>query len=682
MYKINEDNSIYVTRGDIVLMSVSAEKDGVPYTFMPGDLLRIKVYKKKKATEVALEKDFPVTEVTQKVQLYLSGEDTKIGDVISKPVDYWYEVELNPLSDPQTIIGYDEDGAKVFKLFPEGADKEVEEYEPGEEELLSRFMDDELDVTSTHPVQNQVIARMFAQLEASFEKTFEAVAALNVTPQMFGAIGDGEADDTEALKKMLSSGGSVRIPKGVFITNEPLYVNVNTTTLRGESSKSVIKAGAKFPEGEAIITFYSPSGDYYDRRDRERTHGNFGVVGRSKLCDGVRFGGKVGSEYEGAVECSIYQNIFVDACNAAYLWGAHAYRNTLIQCDSHSNNYCLKTTEDITDTGEVFVCINCGFWSGALHLADCGEIMMYSCTVHTKTTQVVDGTETGHYFKNTFVSFQNCHFEAILQSAEEKEKVYAPQFWAKNSLVHITECTGVISSDTNMTLGSYLFKSESDNGRSNGIFVRGGQWKYYFGRIRPQTALCSGNCELKDISIKYIYDGVSIPYLIYEDTKAFAVCNQNVSYDALYGLGSVKPTVAITSDTDASKQYSITLDDVSTSAIGIYRKVDVTGFKTCIINGNIAFAASTDKATLAANSGSPSIIMFMDKDGNYLNWGTPYNVDLFTDGNSLTIAGRYIAIPPRAKYALIGFDIRRGGGFWSTDETPIVVTTSLTFELI
>lgn len=225
MFKVNDDNSIYVTRGDAALIDVTATFDGKPYTFMPGDLVRIKVYKKKKATDVVLEKDFPVTAATQNVQIYLSEEDTKIGDVISKPVDFWYEVELNPLSDPQTIIGYDEDGAKVFKLFPEGADKEVEDYEPGEEELLSRFMDDELDITSKHPVENQAIARMFLQLQGGYNEIHKAMAEKYVTPQMYGAIGDGVADDTEAIISAISTGKTVFFMQGIYRVTRTLSVD-------------------------------------------------------------------------------------------------------------------------------------------------------------------------------------------------------------------------------------------------------------------------------------------------------------------------------------------------------------------------------------------------------------------------------------------------------------------------
>lgn len=244
MFIVNDDKSIYVTRGDIVVMSVEGKNrdDGTPITFKPGDLVRIKVSKKKKCSDVVLEKDFPITDYTQEVQIYLSGEETKFGDVISKPVDYWYEVELNPLSDPQTIIGYDEDGAKIFKLFPEGADKEVEEYESDEEELLSRFMDDELDLTSTHPVENQVIARAVSRLEGKL-KLYETAAKYNVTPQLFGAVGDGKADDTQAIKSAISSLDGVatlHFPAGTYLVSEDISL-VSNMTLEGEGNNTIIK---------------------------------------------------------------------------------------------------------------------------------------------------------------------------------------------------------------------------------------------------------------------------------------------------------------------------------------------------------------------------------------------------------------------------------------------------------
>ncbi len=178
MFVVNEDNSIYATRGDIVFFSVSAEDNGVAYKFQAGDLVRIKVYGKKAAENVVLQKDFPVTEDTEKVEIFLSEEDTKIGEVISKPSDYWYEVELNPLTNPQTIIGYDEDGAKVFKLFPEGDDiPPVVVPTP----RVAAVMDDELDMTSILPVQNQAIARAVVRLESEIQDSRKALEARDNT---------------------------------------------------------------------------------------------------------------------------------------------------------------------------------------------------------------------------------------------------------------------------------------------------------------------------------------------------------------------------------------------------------------------------------------------------------------------------------------------------------------------
>lgn len=168
MFTLNDDLSIYVTRGDAVFFSVTAEDNGKPYVFQAGDIVRIKVYGKKDAENVVLQKDFPVMAATESVDIYLTEDDTKIDDVISKHKDYWYEVELNPFTNPTTIIGYDEDGAKVFRLFPEGDD--IPPRTPVKPEDIP-IVDDKLDMKSTRPVENQAIARAIVAMQAELDET-------------------------------------------------------------------------------------------------------------------------------------------------------------------------------------------------------------------------------------------------------------------------------------------------------------------------------------------------------------------------------------------------------------------------------------------------------------------------------------------------------------------------------
>lgn len=120
MFYISDDLTINITRGDSAVLSVSATISDTSYEFKPDDVIRLKVFARKDCSDVVLQKDITVTEATGTVEIALTSEDTTIGEVISKPTDYWYEVELNPETKPQTIIGYDDNGAKVFKLFPEG----------------------------------------------------------------------------------------------------------------------------------------------------------------------------------------------------------------------------------------------------------------------------------------------------------------------------------------------------------------------------------------------------------------------------------------------------------------------------------------------------------------------------------------------------------------------------------
>lgn len=124
MFKVLEDKTILITRGDIANFDVFAKlKDGSPYIFHKGDIVRFNVFKKKECSDVMIQKDFTVTEESESVAISLTTEDTRFGELINKPVEYWYEVVVNPDTAPQTIIGYDEEGEKIYRMFPEGATK-------------------------------------------------------------------------------------------------------------------------------------------------------------------------------------------------------------------------------------------------------------------------------------------------------------------------------------------------------------------------------------------------------------------------------------------------------------------------------------------------------------------------------------------------------------------------------
>ena len=123
MFAVNNDLSVHITRGDIGTLELSAAvSDEEDYEFKPGDIVRFRLMERNKCENVLLRKDVEIIEPSTTVIIDLVSEDTKIGDPINKPKDYWYEVELNPDTHPQTIIGYDVSGPKIFRLYPEGAD--------------------------------------------------------------------------------------------------------------------------------------------------------------------------------------------------------------------------------------------------------------------------------------------------------------------------------------------------------------------------------------------------------------------------------------------------------------------------------------------------------------------------------------------------------------------------------
>lgn len=115
-----DGTTIKLNRGDVLKIALSIKlEDESNYTFQIGDRIIFSVYNKgKMSEEPVLTKEITIAEETQNAIINISNTETKIGELINKPVEYWYEVELN---DQYTVIGYDEDGAKQLILYPEGS---------------------------------------------------------------------------------------------------------------------------------------------------------------------------------------------------------------------------------------------------------------------------------------------------------------------------------------------------------------------------------------------------------------------------------------------------------------------------------------------------------------------------------------------------------------------------------
>ena len=389
MFTVNEDLSIYATRGDVVFFDVSADDNGTPYHFQPGDIVRMAIYGKKDAETCVMQKDFPVNEVCESVTIYLEEQDTKIGEPISKNKDYWYEIVLNPDTAPQTIIGYDEDGAKVFRLFPES--EEIDDnYEPKEEDFP--VVDGKLDMTSPRPVSNSAVSSAIAMLQDLCEDTLDAVASLHVTPQMFGAIGDGEADDTEAIQAAIDAvkrvtGATVVIPAGIYKTTSPLKIYSHTRLLgygeRGRSDEGYSGTHIQY-EGDAAQNIIQADSGYgielKDFRVSGKAAKGISMSGVSEcylenVC--VNGGCDVGVYFEGTIThlsnlyvCANKVGVSLQNCHGVTVSNLNAWENSAdgIQIGGNCANVHI-----------------CDSWieNSAIGIHFVGSLVCHNCTIDT-----------------------------------------------------------------------------------------------------------------------------------------------------------------------------------------------------------------------------------------------------------------------------------------------------------
>ena len=125
---IDSRGNIEVNRGNVLPLTIKAKSlsDGNLTKFLMGDVVRFTIMERNNCDNVVLQKDVRIEEESESVKIRMTADEMKIGEIINKPVDYWYEVEVNPdTPNTITILGYKskKSGPKILTLLPEGGDK-------------------------------------------------------------------------------------------------------------------------------------------------------------------------------------------------------------------------------------------------------------------------------------------------------------------------------------------------------------------------------------------------------------------------------------------------------------------------------------------------------------------------------------------------------------------------------
>ena len=121
MIKIDEDKTIHLTRGDATneINKLVVSQEGV--SFSANDKLKLIVVKKKGYTSsIVFSKEQTIADDGDEVEFELTEQETLTFPLANKKQEYWYDFVLN---GDTTILGYDEDNAKKFIVYPGGIDE-------------------------------------------------------------------------------------------------------------------------------------------------------------------------------------------------------------------------------------------------------------------------------------------------------------------------------------------------------------------------------------------------------------------------------------------------------------------------------------------------------------------------------------------------------------------------------
>lgn len=220
--------------------------------------------------------------------------------------------------------------------------------------------------------------------DATAASAATAPSGITVTPEQFGAVGDGVADDAPALQRALNA--LAARPEGGI-----LLLQAKTAYRCG--SGLVLDASHVSLTGTALLDFSGWEGRYLrvsasstGVREPENNYGHKGVIsGTIRIKGAGRDTRSIGVDFDSpnvAVAAQLLtESLSVFGCGTGLRFGSHAYNNVLLRCEVFNCGICVDypTAED---NGERNVLIGCTLYNSqvavrmsagnaSLHLLSC-----------------------------------------------------------------------------------------------------------------------------------------------------------------------------------------------------------------------------------------------------------------------------------------------------------------------
>ena len=122
MITIDNKKNIGITRGDNASFNLKVKQaNNTYYQFKTSDLVYFNVKKNYADSTPIIRKIITFRNTTDTCTINLVSSDTNFGSLIAGERKYVYDISIN---ETETVVGYDNDGAKYFIIYPEASNDE------------------------------------------------------------------------------------------------------------------------------------------------------------------------------------------------------------------------------------------------------------------------------------------------------------------------------------------------------------------------------------------------------------------------------------------------------------------------------------------------------------------------------------------------------------------------------